>query len=147
MKTKWGNANINNNGYFVITSSKEGNHNAYLHRLIYEDFYGVNLPKEIHIHHKDNNKTNNCILNLEALPKSEHHKFKQKLSSKISNSKSKNTTGYFRVTKQPSKSCKQGFSYVYQYFGKNNKRKIISSVDIDKLKEKVLDKGLEWMEL
>ena len=57
-----------------------------------------------------------------------------------------NTTGYFRVIKNIDKRCKNGFTWVYQYY-KEGKQKRISSVDLDKLKEKVLARGLEWREL
>lgn len=71
-------------------------------------------------------------------------KFSVNYCSKLS--KSRNTTGYFRVTKHQNRStCEQGFSYDYQYY-ENGKRKVLSSVNIDKLKEKVLAKGLEWIE-
>ena len=59
-------------------------------------------------------------------------------------SKSRNSTGFFRVTKQKDSCCKQGFKWKYQYIDEDGKQKAIYSVDIDKLKQKVLDKGLEW---
>lgn len=91
-----------------------------------------------------------------GIPKSEEHK--QKLSeamkgkthsekSKYKMSESKNSTGYFRVTTKKDKTCKQGFIYDYQYYDENGKRKHIVSVDIEKLKEKVKAKGLEWREI
>lgn len=40
LNTKFGRAKINTKGYYRIITSKEGNHNKYLHRLIFEDFYG-----------------------------------------------------------------------------------------------------------
>ena len=63
--------------------------------------------------------------------------------TKINISKSQNNTGYFRVGKQKSKTCKQGFNWRYQYY-ENGKQKSIVSVDIKKLEEKVKAKGLEW---
>ena len=53
IKTKFGSASINADGYYQIKSINEGNRGKLLHRLIYEDFWGVNLPKQIHIHHKN----------------------------------------------------------------------------------------------
>ena len=58
-------------------------------------------------------------------------------------SKAHNTSGYFRVTKKKSKSCKQGFIWQYIY-SKDGKQKRISSVDIKKLEAKVKAKGLKW---
>jgi hypothetical protein len=42
------------------------------YRKIYEQYYGVKIPKGYHIHHKDMNHSNDDPLNLEALPKDEH---------------------------------------------------------------------------
>ena len=63
--TKFGNAHIDK-GYYRISSVKEGNRNKMLHRLIFEDFYGE-IPEGYIVHHKDENKTNNCILNLQLI--------------------------------------------------------------------------------
>ncbi len=60
-------------------------------------------------------------------------------------SKAKNTSNYYRVIKEKDLTCKQGFIYRYQYW-EDGKRKRIRSVDINRLREKVLDKGLEWIE-
>lgn len=163
LHTQWGNATLNKDGYFHITSGNQENKFRLLHRLVYEDFWGITLPQEIVIHHKDGNKRNNCILNLEAMYVSEHCKihnhgennsFYGKKHSENSlelmsmeRSKSTNTTGYYRVFKHKSNSCKQGFLYRYCYFAKDNTRKYISSVNIGTLKEKVLAKGLPWIEL
>lgn len=57
-----------------------------------------------------------------------------------------NTTGYYRVSKHKKSDCKQGFYWRYQW-RENGKRKTINSVDLDKLKEKVLANGLEWKSL
>ena len=223
--TKFGNAQMDQ-GYYRIFSSKEGNRGKMLHRVIFEDFYGE-IPKGHIVHHKDGNKTNNCILNLQLMrwgthtslhnigntnmlgkkhskesikkmsesKKGENHynygkhlskEHKKKLSKafsgennpmygkqhseetkqKMSNAKkgenhpmygkqhleetkrkiseAKNTSGYYRVYKINDKNCKQGFRWKYQYYNENGKKKSISSVSIEKLEEKVLEKGLEW---
>lgn len=72
IQTKFGTAKIHNNRYYMITSCKEGNHGKYLHRLIWEDFYGP-IPEGWIIHHKDENKLNNCICNLELMRKEDHN--------------------------------------------------------------------------
>lgn len=152
-KTKYGNVKINK-GYYVVTSSKEGNNMKLYHRLIFEDFYGY-IPEEYVIHHKDGNKLNNCILNLQLLRKSEHHSlhnkgennpfYKKKHTKEVKKklSELKNSSGYFRVSKIKVKNCKQGFRYVYQYYDDDCKPKRIASIDINKLEEKVRNKGLE----
>lgn len=74
-------------------------------------------------------------------------KHSDKTKEKMRNAKKKaqNTTGYYRVTKKKDLTCKQGFIWVYQYYDENGKHKRLSSVNIDKLKEKVIKKGLEWL--
>ena len=172
LKTKFGNAKINKGGYYAITSRKEGNNRKYLHRLIFEDYYNIDLddefPDGVHIHHIDGDKTNNEIWNLEPIPASEHHSLhnggennpmygkrgenhpmygKHRSDETIKKiSESQNCTGFFRVYKHKDSRYKQGFHWVYQYY-EGGKQKAITSVDIDKLKEKVLDKGLEWREI
>ena len=56
-----------------------------------------------------------------------------------------NKTGFFRVTKRKT-NTKQGFTWVYS-FKENNQINFVSSVDISKLKSKVLANGWEWIEL
>lgn len=159
LHTIFGTAKIDHHGYYIITTRKEGNNNQQLHRLIYEKFWGVKIPKGVVIHHKDGNKLNNCILNLEAMTSSDHWKLhtsnennpmynkNHSLDSVLKMSKSKNSSGYFRVHKEKSPQCNQGFLWKYQYYDENKKRKSLQSVDIDKLKEKVLAKGLEWRKI
>lgn len=196
LHTKYGTANITPDGYYRITTSKEGNLAKLLHRLIAADYFGdwINNPDEYyHIHHIDGNKTNNCVLNLEPLPPSDHQRIhalgncpseetrkkmsdakkghvpwikgkthskevRQKISEKLtgkplseehklSTSKTLNSVGYFRVYKQNSRTVKQGFVYNYRYYTEDNKRVAITSVNLGKLKEKVLDKGLPWIKL
>lgn len=62
-------------------------------------------------------------------------------------SKARNTTGYFRVSKRKCNSCKQNFNYCYQYYDDCGKQRSISSVDLEKLEQKVKAKGLEWFKL
>lgn len=42
-----------------------------LHRVVWEHFYGP-VPKGFHIHHKDEDRSNNNIENLECLPGPKH---------------------------------------------------------------------------
>ena len=157
INTKFGKATISQSGHYVISSRKEGNHQKTLHRLIFEDFYNINLEKEfpnqkIIVHHIDGNKLNNDISNLDIMEWGEHtalHKTgtagkthtecaKQKMS------KMKNTTGFYRVIKEKSKSFTQGFRWAYQYYVAPNNRKTIASVDLNKLMKKVIDNGAIW---
>ena len=58
-------------------------------------------------------------------------------------SKAHNTTGFYRVCKNKNNSCKQGFTWCYQYC-LDSKYKAITSIDLKKLEEKVRKEGLEW---
>lgn len=64
--------------------------------------------------------------------------------TKLNMVKSRNTTGIYRVHKKKNKRLKQGFNWAYQYRDENNNKKVISNCSLDKLKQKVLEKGLEW---
>lgn len=72
VNTKFGVARRDENGYLQITSRKEGNKGRVLHRLIFEDFYKIKLPKNIVIHHNDGDPTNNEIWNLVPMRWEEH---------------------------------------------------------------------------
>ena len=175
LHTKFGNAKLRKDGYYKITSVKEGNHNKYLHRLIWEDFYGCDVPKGYHIHHKNGNKLDNCILNLALINKTTHNsmhsagennamygkthtkevkdkiralKVGKKLDEdlRVKLSSLKNTSGYYRVYKNYDKNRKTLF-WQYQYYNEKNKRTKISSKTLEGLKEKVLAKGLPWIKL
>lgn len=57
----------------------------------------------------------------------------------------KGKSGFYRVAQRKSKSCKQGFEWQYRYkCFENKKRKVISSTNLLKLKEKVETQGLPW---
>jgi len=169
--TKFGNASINKNGYYAIHSNEKGNKGKRLHRLIFEDFYNINLNEEfpdgIVIHHLNGDKTCNEIWNLVPMTNSEHssiHKFphteetKKKISEAhkgkkmgkntmktlINKSKALNTTGYFRVIIVNKPGAKQGFLWAYNYYCGNNYYKKITSTSLKKLKEKVIARGFEW---
>ena len=153
MKTKWGNAKIDGTGYYRITSAKEGNHKQFLHRLIWEDFWGTEVPKGYVIHHKNDNKLDNCILNLQLMRDKDHRRlhrtgvnFKHSDKTKENMSKAKNTTGFLNVSKWKCKSCNQGFTWRYRYY-ENGKETAITSVDIEKLEAKVKARGLPWKKL
>lgn len=59
-------------------------------------------------------------------------------------SEANNSTGYYRVSKQIKKACKNGFTWRYQYYDENGKHKSIYSVNLSKLMLKVISKGLPW---
>ena len=167
IQTKYGKASLFK-GYYRITSSKEGNHNKKLHRLIWEDHYNKPVPKGYVIHHMNGIKTDNRIQNLQCVKHSLHSKFHRKrvvftdeVKKQISEShkgkiqtrehclnisKGKNTTGFYRVAKSKSKQYKRGYRYVYQFW-EDGKYNCIVAPTIDKLKKKVLAKNLVWKRL
>ena len=159
LHTKFGIAKINEDlGYYYISSTKEGNKNKYLHRLLFEDFYGP-IPKGCHIHHKDETPLHNCVMNLQMLTHKDHINFHlsgdkhhffgkkrdketcERISKNIS--KNANTSGFYRVCKHLDKTCTQGFYWQYLYY-EDGKRQAVRSVDINKLEQKVRNQGLPW---
>ena len=65
-------------------------------------------------------------------------------SAGINMSKNKNTTGFYCVSTKPCSKCNIGFSWIYQYYDENLKKKVIHSVDLLKLKRRVLERDLLW---
>lgn len=152
--TKFGKATIDN-GYYRITSSKEGNYKKHLHILVWEDHYSKPVPEGYDIHHVNGLKTDNRIQNLQCVEHSKHvsfhmkdKKFSEEHKKKLSenHSKIKNTTGYYRVSKQTSKTAKQGFTWIYRYY-ENGKRNCISNINLDGLEKEVKKRGLEWYKI
>ena len=158
IETKYGKATLNRDNYYKINTGKNGG--KLLHRLIFEDFYNINLDEEfpngVHIHHIDGNRTNNEIWNLEPINVTEHQRLHQigeqnncygicSQQRKERISKARTVTGFFRVYKKKNKIYKQGFQWCYHYYKDGEKRQThITSVDLLKLKQKVIAKGLEW---
>ncbi len=147
------NYNIYNHGY--LQNTKTG---KLLHRELWEKEHGE-IPKGFDVHHKNENKLDNSLENLELISHSEHLK---RHNSKENNpnwdkkfpldfckkhSKRQNSSGFFRVTKQFCKKCKQGFVWSYRYYDENHKRINITANTLEELKEKVLSRNLEWFEL
>lgn len=151
MKTKFGNISLNEGKYYRVTSRKEGNFGKMFHKLVWEDFYGCEVPKGFIIHHKNGDTKDNCILNLQLMRKSDHsilHNKSRKISleSKLKISKNYNSTGYFRVSNYIMKYNGETLLR-YTYTDDNNKQQAIYSHTIEELERKVLEKGLPWRKL
>ena len=73
-----------------------------------------------------------------------HHTEESKRKMSLSQG---NSTGYRRVSLVICPDCKSGKMYKYRYYNDDGNRKEISSVNLEKLKEKVLEKGLPWEKL
>lgn len=65
-------------------------------------------------------------------------------NTKYKMSSNKNTSGFYCVSTKPCPNCNTGFSWIYQYYDENMKHRVIHSVNLLKLKERVLKKGLSW---
>ena len=147
IQTKWGNASIKK-GYYTITSYKEGNYDKLLHQLIWEEHYGLKTPHNYIIHHINGNKIDNCIQNLQCVKLSKHISFHNKgkphsHTHNLNISKSRNTTGYFRVSKHKTNKVNQGFVWQYCYY-ENGKQKKISRSNLNDLENEVKNRNLEW---
>ena len=53
-------------------------------------------------------------------------------------------TGFYRTSKIKNPNYKNGYYYIYQYYTENGDRVVLKSTNLSKLREKVLDKNLEW---
>lgn len=89
IKTKFGTATLNKYGYYVIVSKKEGNFSKYLHVLVWEDFYKTKKPEGYVIHHKNYNKSDFCILNLQLMRDAEHRALHNKTREIYSDTRQK----------------------------------------------------------
>ena len=77
IKTKFGNASLINGRYYVYKTENGKRTGKLLHRLIFEDFYNIDLNEEfpdgVVIHHEDGNPLNNNIWNLVPMTRAEHN--------------------------------------------------------------------------
>lgn len=80
---RWTGGVITHSGYRLIKSTKhpQANASGYMreHRLVMETFLGRYLTANEHVHHKDGDKINNSIDNLQLFTNSEHKCFEQAL--------------------------------------------------------------------
>lgn len=75
----------------------------------------------------------------------EEAKKKYKLPKASSHLSAEKETGFFKTKKVRCQACKQGFIYRYRWFDeKEDKYRVLSSIDIKKLREKVIAKNLSW---
>lgn len=127
IQTNFGIAGISTDGYYRISSIKEGNFKKLLHRLIFEDYYQIKLPDDWIIHHEDGNKLNNEIWNLVPMTRAEHAAIHMK---KENNHQYKD---YPRIIKNGYYKGEQVYAIRY------NGERIMRSVDLDKLEKKLVE--------
>ena len=120
------------------------------------DFNPMHIPsiiEKVKINLPDTHGKNNPMYGKHHSLEAKERMSKKKKGIKLSNkhkenmSKAKNTSGYYNVCKHKGKTYKQGFTWDYQYYDENGKRRRISCVDINKLEQKVKDRGLKWKKL
>lgn len=130
LKSKYGKARLNKKGYYTIISRKEGNYGKSLHRLIFEEVYGE-IPEGYDVHHKNGNKLDNCILNLQLIRHDKHaslhHKNKKVSAETIEKMIQSRTKKYARLVKNGSRGDKQKYCISY------NGVKLKQSVDKENL--------------
>lgn len=66
------------------------------------------------------------------------------LTHRINLAESQNSSGILNVCKTRTDNCTQGFIWEYWYY-EDGEQKYISAIDLLRLKEKVLNKGFEWI--
>lgn len=75
--------NIDNVGYHsVLLYDKDKKHHRYLvHRLVVMAFVNKDISRKDHVHHIDENKGNNNLVNLKIIPFAEHQKMHKQIYS------------------------------------------------------------------
>jgi hypothetical protein len=85
--TRWkGGRNLTGQGYWrlYLPLHQSANKSGYVfeHRLVWETAHGQQVPNGCVVHHKDGNKTNNAIDNLELLPFKMHQSMHATVSAR-----------------------------------------------------------------
>lgn len=62
VETQYGVARLGNNGYYYLWGMR-----SLLHRIFFEDYYGIFLPENYVVRFIDGNKRNICVENLQAV--------------------------------------------------------------------------------
>lgn len=148
IKTKFGNASLNWQNHYKITSIKEGNYGKFLHRLIYQDYYKVTVMDYAVVHHIDGNPLNNNITNLTLLSRSEHTKLHKKGKPQTQehiNNKIKNKTGIDKLYIQHKRLPIKEIVFAYRFKSSNGNYKTITSLNLEKLYNKITSRGLDWI--
>lgn len=134
MKTEFGTAEVYKD-YYKIISRKEGNHGKYLHRLIWEKANG-NIPDGYVIHHKDGNRLNNDLSNLELMELHEHQRLSWLGKKKSVEHIKKHAIA---ISKPEPHISKDGFTSngKQRYCLKINGKRVITSINKEKLEKEL----------
>lgn len=107
----------------------------------------LHAPKKISQHIRE--KISKTVLDHSVSKETKHKISESKKGTEYSKqakqnmSKSRNTSGFYCVSTKPA-STTQGFSWIYQY-RINGKQHAIHSINLVKLKQKVISKGFDWL--
>ncbi len=87
------------NGYYKIRLYKDGHRkNFFVHRLVANEFLGLgDYSKEYQVDHKDNNRLNNDITNLQIIPQAEN--VKKQMLNMLNNYSKYNSNKIKRIIK------------------------------------------------
>lgn len=103
------------NEYLVVNLYKNNKgKNMFVHRLVAEAFLD-NFNKELEVNHKDGNKQNNCIENLEMLTRSENQKHAYEVLGKKRNKALLGIVGYNNKTSKPVRQYDMQGNFIKEY--------------------------------
>lgn len=123
---------LNNNGYCIINFYIDGKAKGFaIHTIVAKQFIQNNNPERMQINHKDGNKTNNCVDNLEWVTRSENMQhsvnvLKNHIGSKNGNAKA--IKGYDKITGDLKYSFNSIMDCAKYICGNNNARHVQNSI-------------------
>ncbi len=96
----------NSQGYLLVTLSKQGERKKYrVHRLVLQTFCPVDNMENLQVNHKDENKQNNCLSNLEWSNSSANNNYGSRLSRISSTLRNKVEEGFALCGKNAPVKC------------------------------------------
>lgn len=123
-----------NNQYINVVLSKNGNKNGYyIHRLVMKHFSN-NYDEKLQVNHKDGNKENNRIDNLEMVTISENLKHSYRVLGRKKIKALKGIAGYANKTSKPVIQYDMNGNIVNKY-GSANQASIITKIDYSTIKQ------------